>query len=563
MIDINNKKTAIYIRVSTHWQVDKDSLQVQERELKAYNEMILGIPHFEIFRDAGYSAKNTDRPEFQQMMSRVRKGEFSHVLVWKIDRISRNLLDFTAMYTELKSLGVAFVSKNEQFDTSTAIGEAMLKIILVFAELERNMTAERVSAVMISRANNGQWNGGKVPRGYDWNKEEGIFTINEDAEMIKAIFEEYLLTRSLTVTSQHINDKGYRSRTGHLWSPATIRLILKNEFYIGNYVYNVHPGGGRKNVNDKKEWVVIKDHHIPIIDETTFNKVKNILYGQRTLSDKFFKTYQRKNIHIFAGLCKCGMCGSNMSATKDNVREHGYRPSVYGCALRRKTKTQCSNPFLSDVKLGPFMINIIANIMRMESSVSKSTSIQRMQDIILSGDIFQHVISVDPYGLSELKKVMLNKPDKVNFQPTLMTNLGKKNNERDLIEQQVRKEETALKRLTAIYLYGDSDMPEKDYIIERDRISDNIAKYTARLEQINKESNSDDTSFIEKASYFLMQKQLLGNEPIVFDKFMLTVDESILRSFMRSILKEIVITSGKVTSIKFHNNISLSFIYDK
>ena len=90
-----------------------------------------------IFEDAGYSAKNTDRPDYQQMMARMRTGEFSHLLVWKIDRISRNLLDFSVMYAELKELGVVFVSKNEQFDTSSAMGEAMLKIILIFAELER------------------------------------------------------------------------------------------------------------------------------------------------------------------------------------------------------------------------------------------------------------------------------------------------------------------------------------------------------------------------------------------------------------------------------------------
>ena len=138
---ISRLKVAIYIRVSTHWQIDKDSLQVQKRELIAYAEMVLGIKEFEIFEDAGYSAKNTDRPDYQRMMGRLRTGEFSHLLVWKIDRISRNLLDFASMYNELKDLGITFVSKNEQFDTSSAIGEAMLKIILVFAELERNMTS--------------------------------------------------------------------------------------------------------------------------------------------------------------------------------------------------------------------------------------------------------------------------------------------------------------------------------------------------------------------------------------------------------------------------------------
>ena len=151
-------KVAIYLRVSTTHQIDKDSLPMQRKDLIAYCSLILGTDNYEIFEDAGYSGKNTDRPAFQDMMKRIRNGEFTHLLVWKIDRISRNLLDFAEMYEELQRLRVTFVSKNEQFDTSTAIGEAMLKIILVFAELERNMTSERVTATMISRANNGLWN---------------------------------------------------------------------------------------------------------------------------------------------------------------------------------------------------------------------------------------------------------------------------------------------------------------------------------------------------------------------------------------------------------------------
>ena len=128
---IEQKRVAIYVRVSTQYQVDKASLPVQRSELVNYAKYALDIPDHVIFEDAGYSAKNTDRPDYQQMMARIRTGEFSHLLVWKIDRISRNLLDFAAMYAELKRLGVVFVSKNEQFDTSSAMGEAMLKIILV------------------------------------------------------------------------------------------------------------------------------------------------------------------------------------------------------------------------------------------------------------------------------------------------------------------------------------------------------------------------------------------------------------------------------------------------
>ena len=105
------RRAAIYIRVSTLHQIDRDSLPMQKKDLIAYANLILGIEDYEMFEDAGYSGKDTDRPAFQEMMKCVRNGEFTHILVWKIDRISRNLLDFAMMYSEIKKLGVTFVSK--------------------------------------------------------------------------------------------------------------------------------------------------------------------------------------------------------------------------------------------------------------------------------------------------------------------------------------------------------------------------------------------------------------------------------------------------------------------
>lgn len=215
------QRAAIYIRVSTYWQIDKDSLPVQREEIINYCKYALGITSFEVFEDAGYSAKNTDRPAYQTMMARVRSGEFTHLVVWKLDRISRNLLDFAGMYEELKQLGVTFVSKNEQFDTSTAMGEAMLKIILVFAELERKVTSERVTAIMYSRAANGQWNGGKVPFGYDYDKATKEFSINErEAVVVRMIYDMYEDTRSLLAVAELSTKIASRAEKG---SPGTQR----------------------------------------------------------------------------------------------------------------------------------------------------------------------------------------------------------------------------------------------------------------------------------------------------------------------------------------------------
>lgn len=162
---MSNKKAALYIRVSTAMQADRDSLPMQRSDLVNYANLVLAIDDYEIFEDAGFSAKNTDRPKYQEMMARVRRREFSHILVWKLDRISRNLIDFCEMYEEIKKYDTAFISKNEQFDTSSPMGEAMLRITLIFAELERKMTAERVLSVMIDRASKGLYNGAQPPMG--------------------------------------------------------------------------------------------------------------------------------------------------------------------------------------------------------------------------------------------------------------------------------------------------------------------------------------------------------------------------------------------------------------
>ena len=221
------RKVAIYIRVSTTHQIDKDSLPMQRKDLIAYCELILGIEDYEIFEDAGYSGKNTDRPAFQEMMQKIRSGSFSHLLVWKIDRISRNLLDFAEMYEELQSLRVTFVSKNEQFDTSNAMGEAMLKIILVFAELERNMTSERVTATMISRANQGLWNGGRVPYGYSYDAETSVFSIIQDeADVCQLMKTDYFEHKSIIHTAKLLNDRKVPTRSGALWSPTAVWKIL-------------------------------------------------------------------------------------------------------------------------------------------------------------------------------------------------------------------------------------------------------------------------------------------------------------------------------------------------
>ena len=296
-------RVAIYVRVSTLHQIDRDSLPMQKQDLIAYAKLMLGTDDVIIFEDAGYSGKNTDRPMFQKMMSQIRTGIFTHLLVWKIDRISRNLLDFAMMYDELKSLGVTFISKNEQFDTSTAMGEAMLKIILVFAELERNMTSERVTATMISRAFNGHWNGGRIPYGYDYSPETGEFSFNKNestvARMIHDLYEEQ---HSLVREARFLNEKGYRSRAGNEWSPVSLLIILRSYFYCGDYQYNRLKEGNRQKLKDKSEWVTVKDHHPALVSREQKERIISILNANSKICRSRNMYHSSKHTHIFSGL---------------------------------------------------------------------------------------------------------------------------------------------------------------------------------------------------------------------------------------------------------------------
>lgn len=563
---IKQKRAAIYVRVSTQYQVDRASLPVQRSELVNYAKYALDIPDFVIFEDAGYSAKNTDRPDYQQMMARIRTGEFSHLLVWKIDRISRNLLDFAAMYSELKQLGVVFVSKNEQFDTSSAMGEAMLKIILVFAELERNMTAERVSAVFLSRANDGIWNGGKVPFGYAYDKQTKTFSILEDeAKTVRLIYALYESSKSLVTVSKALNERGIKTRSGSEWSPTTVHTMLSNPFYSGTYRYNYrNESDPHHHVPKKKEdWILVKNHHPAIVSPEHQASVELILasksYGKN-------QTYQRKNIHAFAGLLTCGYCGSTMAATIDRARADGWRPSVYICS-RRRMSNDCQNKYVSDVTLGPFVLNFFANLIKASNSFGKSTSIETLEKKLLRGDALSIVDHIERPGLEELYNHLRSGFDEKPFD-SLAVNAAEASSdvqERDLLLADKRRLERALKRLNAIYLYGDEEIPGKDFILDRKSITDSLQQIDDRLKELDAAAVFDvslsDDEFMEKASQFILTQQLLDKRSVNYEKFIRKIDPRIVKDFLNETVSNFCIKDGLTTSVLLKNGIELRFCY--
>lgn len=565
---VTTLKAAIYIRVSTQYQVDRASLPVQREELINYAKYALDITDCVVFEDAGYSAKNTDRPDYQRMMARVRTGEFSHLLVWKIDRISRNLLDFAAMYAELKKLGIVFVSKNEQFDTSSAMGEAMLKIILVFAELERNMTSERVSAVMLSRANDGIWNGGKVPFGYAYDKDSKQFSIIEDeAQVVLHIYDLYESVKSLTTVAKSLNEKGVRSRTGKPWNPTTVRTMLTNPFYAGTYRYNYRDESSKSfTVKDKDEWVLVLDHHPAIVTPERQEIIAVMLQSKQRGWAGAGMTYQRKNIHIFAGLLTCGCCGYTMIASPDRERSDGWRPSVYKCSRQRRFG-DCDNKYVSDVTLGPFALNFIANLIRASNSFGKSTSIETLEKKLLRGDMFSQVDHIERPGLKELYTHLRSGFDPLAFETRTVdaAESGAALQERDLLLSEKRRLERALNRLKSLFLYGEEAMAEKDYLVERKQLMDALEEKDARLEELEAEVASSitmsDEEFMAKASYFILSQQLQDKRFVDYEKFIRKIDPQIVKDFLNSVVTNFCIKNGLTTSILFKNGLEVQFSY--
>lgn len=485
----STNRVAIYIRVSTTHQIDKDSLPMQRQDLIAYAKLMLNTDDYVIFEDAGYSGKNTDRPKFQEMMSQIRQGAFSHLLVWKIDRISRNLLDFATMYKELKDLGVVFVSKNEQFDTSTAMGEAMLKIILVFAELERNMTSERVTATMISRASNGQWNGGRVPYGYNYDYETKDFSTNPiEAEIVHLIHDKYEEMRSLVRESRYLNEKGLRTRAGNLWNPVSLHIILHNIFYCGDYRYNVLKEGDRQKVKDESEWITVEDHHDSIISREQKERVIAMLDANKRL-DRKRNTYQsEKYVHVFAGLLYCGNCGKPMGATPAAAKKD-WQYSKYTCPTRRKLASACNGKFTSDPIVGEFVFNYVLNMLNVQKNFAGIHSPEELQAALLIGNTFSYIDHIDEDGLNDLfnmlssgkiKGTVFGKSAKLK-KKKVVSELSKLRNEKQKIER-------ALDRLTKLYLYAEDAMPESEFIIQK-------SKLTEALDEVNEQigfSNTDE-----------------------------------------------------------------------
>ncbi len=248
------KKEAIYTRQS----IDKrDSVSIETQRAEC-EKLLTG--EYLCYSDRGYSGKNTERPGLQQLLCAIQCGNISKVIVYRLDRISRNITDFYNLYETMKDHGCEFVSVSEAFDTSGAMGRAMMGIIAVFAQMERETIQQRIKDNYYFRITDGRWAGGPAPIGFDnarTPENQPTLKANEDIEMVKEAFNLYAYDEniSLAKVADILMEKGYRAKGKSLWT-GTISHILRNPVYVkaDERLYSYYKEKGLNFLNDRKYW---------------------------------------------------------------------------------------------------------------------------------------------------------------------------------------------------------------------------------------------------------------------------------------------------------------------
>lgn len=302
------KKVACYVRVSTENQIENYSIDEQTERLEAYCKA-KDYAIYKIYTDGGYSGGNMNRPALNAMLADIEHKLFDTIIVYKLDRLSRSQKD-TLMLIEDYFLAnnIDFVSVSENFDTSTPFGRAMIGILSVFAQLEKDQITERFTMGRIGRSKSGLFHGGgNAPKGYNYIN--GHLEINTvEAEQVKEIFSLFLSGKSVNAISK-IMTKKYND---NLWkNAAQITNCIRNSIYIGKV---------------KFKGVEYDGEHQPIISEEDFRRANELLESDDRIKFPAQKTPFRAGF-LLSSLIYCKNCGARYSAC------HGY----YKCYSRSKS----------------------------------------------------------------------------------------------------------------------------------------------------------------------------------------------------------------------------------
>jgi site-specific DNA recombinase len=367
-------RCAIYTRKSTEegLNMEFNSLDAQREAAEAFinsqrHEGWLVLP--EQYDDGGFSGGNMERPALQRLLLDVEAGKVDAIVVYKVDRLSRSLLDFSRIMETLDRQGCSFVSVTQQFNTTHSMGRLTLNILLSFAQFEREIISERTRDKMSAARRKGKWVGGSVILGYDLDRQARKLVINEDeAHQVREIFGLYQKHRSILGTVEELNHRGvprksWTAKSGKLagggqWTVSNLTLLLTNPHYLGKVDYQ-----GKIYEGEQK----------PIIDTETWNRTQALLDRSPRKSDVAKRT---KFSGLLKGLLKCGSCGCSMIHTYTCKGTTRYRYYVCLKSTKQGAKT-CATRSIPAQEIEDFVVDRIATIgsdpeliRRVEMSVS-------------------------------------------------------------------------------------------------------------------------------------------------------------------------------------------------
>ncbi len=321
-------RCAIYTRKSTEDGLEQEfnSLDAQREAAEAYiksqqHEGWVCLP--DRYDDGGFSGGNMERPALKRLLTDIEAGEIDCVVVYKVDRLSRSLLDFTRLMEVFDRHKVSFVSVTQQFNTTHSMGRLTLNILLSFAQFEREIIAERTRDKMSAARKKGKWTGGMPVLGYDVDSRGGRLLVNEEeAVRVRAIYDLYLDHQALLPVVQEIDRRGWRTkrwvtkkgceRGGKPFTKSSLFRLLTNPIYTGKVVY---------------QGTVYEGEHAAIVELQAWQKVQEVL---RRNGRSGGAAVRNKYGALLKGLIYCIPCGTAMMHTY-TAKKNGKRYRYYVC----------------------------------------------------------------------------------------------------------------------------------------------------------------------------------------------------------------------------------------
>ena len=359
---------AIYTRQSVD-KKDSLSIEAQIKTCKAF-----AGKDYKVYTDKGFSGKNTKRPDFQRMFDDIKSGKIEKVVVYKLDRFSRSLLDFYESWEILERHNVEFYSTKENFDTSSPFGRAMMGILMIFAQMERETIAERVRDNYAHRHALGLWLGGPAPYGFEILKTivEGIkapvLVADEHSENVKYIFRKYANSNmSLGAMARLLNEEGVLGPKREQWDNVSLSRLLKSPLYVkadtSVYFYYLSKGvniispedafdgehacmlvgkrdRSKNKYNDLKDQRMSVSQHTGVIDSKTWLKAQEKMENNAQINRAKAGKYS-----WLTGLIKCASC--EYSIKLNNLKTENKLKMV--CSGKSNLKI-CDQVFEQDIR---------------------------------------------------------------------------------------------------------------------------------------------------------------------------------------------------------------------